>query len=143
MMLSDLGCSAAFCRLPHDASGQFDFISAAETHVACRARLGQFVRGAAHEPIEATLFQHDRFCALGRWIDGPLPASVRESDAYLRLRDAHLLFQRLGNLIVEHLQKGDRSGAAILYKNQYSAALRGMIHALAELNRQACEARVL
>jgi hypothetical protein len=114
---------------------RLNIIAAAEAHVVWKNRLGHHVRGAGSEPIGAALFGQDGICQLGRLINGSAFSEIRDRDEYRQLRDAHQQFHQLTAVVVEKLEAQDRSGAATLFENEYSAALRDILQSLGRINR--------
>lgn len=118
------------------ARGQMlNLIAAAESHVTWKNRLGHHVRGTIREPLEPGLLGEGGFCQLGMWLNGMASEPFRETGLYLQLSEAHRQFHRIGALIIGLLREGDREGAARLFDEEYNAALRDIVKALAGLNR--------
>lgn len=123
-------------RQRHAVRGQLlNLITAAEAHVTWKTRLGHHVRGTIREPLEPDQLGDGGFCQLGMWLNGTASEPFRETGAYLQLGEAHRKFHQLGALIILRLRAGDRDGAARLFDEEYSAALRDIVKSLAEFNR--------
>lgn len=115
---------------------RLNLIAAAEVHVVWKNRLGNYVRGGA--PVED--MHQDRACPLGILIDGAAFSALRELDEYRHLSEAHRDFHLLSSLVVEKLESDDRAGAASLFENEYSLALRDILLSLSRINRLLMEA---
>lgn len=119
----------------HELHGRLNLVAAAEAHILWKVRLGHHVHGSIREPLESALVGQDGICQLGNWINGPVFAPLRGSDAYQQLYDAHRQFHQMGVLIIEKLKASDHSGAEKIFANEYSQSLHQIIQALTEINK--------
>ena len=113
-----------------------DLVTAAETHILWRARLGHHIRGTIPESLNAAPLGQDGICLLGSWIRGSVLKPFCEPDMHQQLKEAHQNFHHSGNLIIERLKAGDRAGAEALFHDEYTPSLRGIIIALTAINKQ-------
>jgi hypothetical protein len=123
------------CGCKRGLRDRLNLVAAAEAHVVWKNRLGNFVRGISLEPLAAALLGQDGVCQLGDLIDGAAFFSLRETDEYWQLRTAHYQFHQLADVVFEKLQANDLVGAASLFENEYSAALRETLQSLSKINR--------
>ena len=114
---------------------RLNLLAAAEAHVLWKSRLGHHVQGDIRESLESAPLGQDGICQLGNWINGSVFEPFCELDEFKQLNEAHQQFHRFGELIVEKLKEGDRSGAGAIFNNEYSQSLRSIIQSLTELNK--------
>lgn len=111
-------------------------ISAAETHVVWKNRLGKHVQGLGHEPLGAALLGQNGACQLGHLIGGAAFAAFRSMDAHRQLCVAHDKFHRLADAVIEMLNGGDHNAAQVLFENEFTHALHDMLQSLTCIHRQ-------
>lgn len=109
-------------------------ISAAETHVVWKNRLGEHVQGLGQEPLCAALLGQK--CQLGELIGGAAFAAFRGMDAHRQLCVAHDTFHRLADAVIERLNGGDHKAARVLFENELTDALHDMLRSLTCIQRQ-------
>lgn len=122
-------------RPKRELGSRLNLVAAAEAHILWKTRLGHHIHGSIREPLESAPVGQDGICQLGNWINGSVFETLRGSDAYQRLHDAHLQFHQLGAIIIGRLKTGDRSSAEEVFMNGYSQSLRHLIQSLAEINK--------
>lgn len=115
--------------------GKPNLVVAAEAHILWKARLGHYIHGNIREPMESATVGQDGICQLGNWINGSVFESLRGSDVYKQLHDAHRQFHQMGALIIEKLDTDDRSGAEKIFMNEYNQSLHNIIRSLVEINK--------
>ena len=120
----------------HDIRSRCDLVSVAETHVLWKTRLGYYIQGNIHEPLELSLVGQDGICQLESWINSMVLEPFCDKEVYSQLIKSHQQFHQFGALIIEKLQAEDHVGAAIIFKNEYSLSLRRIIQSLTEINKQ-------
>ena len=123
-----------------ESRSRFNLIAAAEAHILWKTRLGQHVQGNIRESLESSPLGQDGICQLGNWINGSVLEPFCEPDVNQQLNEAHQQFHQFGGLIIERLKAGNRSGAAELFRNEYSQSLRRIIQSLTEINKGLQEA---
>ena len=111
----------------HDVRRRCDLITVAEAHVLWKMRLGHYVQGDIREPLELYMVGQDGICQLENWIHSMVLEPFCDGEVYDQLKIAHQQFHQLGAHIVEKLKVGDRAGAAVIFKNEYSQSLRSII----------------
>lgn len=114
-------------------------ISAAETHVVWKNRLGEHVQGPGHEPLGAALLGQHGACQLGDLIGGAAFAAFRGMDAHRQLGVAHDKFHQLADAVIEKLNVGDHKAAQVLFENEFTHALHDMLQSLTCIHRQLME----
>jgi hypothetical protein len=117
-------------------SRDLNLVAAAEAHIVWKARLGHHIRGTVRESLDSTPLGQDGICQLGSWIRGSVLAPFCEPELHTQLSEAHHDFHHVGDLIIERLKAGDRIGAETLFIDEYTPALRRIIHALTVINKQ-------
>jgi hypothetical protein len=114
---------------------RLNLLAAAEAHVLWKTRLGHHVQGNIRESLESAPVGQDGICQLGNWINGSVLESFCELDEFRQLKEAHQQFHQFGELIIEKLKAGNRSGAGAIFNNEYSQSLRRIIQSLTEINK--------
>lgn len=115
---------------------RMNFAAAAEAHVMWKNRLAQHVYGISSEPLGAASVGQDGVCQLGMLLNGRAFDNLFPEDECSRLKEEHELFHQLSAEVVERLQSNDREAAIILFENDYSAVLCGLLQSLSRMNRQ-------
>jgi hypothetical protein len=110
---------------------RLNLIAAAEAHVAWKIRLGNYIWG---EALLDAVFP-EQVCPLGNLINGAAFSAFRERDEYRSLSDAHQKFHQLASVVVEKRKADDKAGAAAMFENEYSLALRDILQSLSKINR--------
>ncbi len=108
----------------------------AEAHVQWKARLGHYVEGRLRESYEGVMVGQSGMCQLGSLINGSALVAFHHTPAFHALREAHRDFHIYGDLVLERLQTGERTGAKAAYYELYVPALHRLIEALATIQRQ-------
>lgn len=114
---------------------RLNLVAAAEAHILWKTRLGHHVHGNIRESLDSAPLGQDGICQLGNWINGSVLEPFCELEVYRQLSEAHRQFHQFGALIIDRLKAGDRTGAAAIFRNEYSHSLRQVIQALTEINR--------
>lgn len=120
----------------HDLRDRLNLVAAAEAHVLWKMRLGHHVQGKIREPLDSAPLGQDGICQLGSWISGSVLEPFCELEVHRQLSEAHHQFHQSGSLIIDRLKAGDCSGAAQIFRNEYSQSLRHTIQALIEINKR-------
>ncbi len=98
--------------------------------------MGHHIDGTIRESLDGAPLGQDGICQLGNWISSCILEPLCEPEVCRQLSEAHRQFHESGALIIERLRASDRRGAAEIFGNEYSWALRCIIHALTEINKQ-------
>lgn len=119
----------------NEIRAQRNLVGAAEQHVLWKNRLGHHIQGHLNEALDSGLVGQGGICQLGSWIKGSEFHSLRRTQAYRELDFAHASFHDFGAAIVEKLNQGDRAGADVIFKNEYTLAMQHIIQALTKINQ--------